>query len=86
MSLRASIVTRTDSLFEGPCEQVVIPAETGELGILSGHTPTLGVLGEGRVRVTANGETKQFSVKAGMFSVDSDYVTVAAHCGSVAEA
>ncbi|WP_083563227.1 F0F1 ATP synthase subunit epsilon [Boudabousia liubingyangii] len=80
-----TVVSRTESLFSGECTQVTIPAESGELGILSRHEPVLGVLGEGRLRLHTEGDVKIFKVKGGIYSVDNDLVTIAAHSGEQVE-
>ncbi|OKL50160.1 F0F1 ATP synthase subunit epsilon [Boudabousia marimammalium] len=86
MAMTVSVVTRTETLYSGSGSMVVLPAETGELGVLSGHEPLIGVLGSGSVRITDDGQVHKFVVAGGIFSIDSDVVTVAAHSGSVAGA
>ena len=51
----------------------------GELGILPGHTPLLGILVEGDVTIEAlDGARSTVTVDGGFLSVDSDVVTIVA--------
>ncbi|MBV7364061.1 F0F1 ATP synthase subunit epsilon [Actinomycetaceae bacterium TAE3-ERU4] len=85
--MQISVVSRTKALFQGEAEKVTLPSETGQIGILTGHAPILGVLGEGLVRVTDYaGKVTNIEVSKGFFSVDEDIVTVACFDGKEPEA
>ncbi|HKJ12478.1 MAG TPA: F0F1 ATP synthase subunit epsilon, partial [Ornithinimicrobium sp.] len=49
-----------------------------ELGIMPGHTPVLGVLVGGEVRIQASGGTETATIDKGFVSVDHDRVTIVA--------
>lgn len=56
----------------------------GELGILTGHTPLLALLGPGPVRITAQGGTEVHAeVGEGFLSVEHDRVTVVADTAAI---
>ena len=38
MTVHVDVVSTEESIFSGLCEFVALPGETGELGILPGHT------------------------------------------------
>jgi F-type H+-transporting ATPase subunit epsilon len=58
---------------------VVAKTTEGEIGILAGHEPTLGVLSAGEVRITtADGQKVTAKAEDGFLSVDNNVVTVVA--------
>jgi|TARA_B110000908_G_scaffold159662_1_gene202092 F-type H+-transporting ATPase subunit epsilon len=58
---------------------VVAKTTEGEIGILAGHEPTLGVLSAGEVRITtADGQKVTAKAEEGFLSVDNNIVTVVA--------
>jgi len=74
--LRVSVISPEQKIFEGPADQVVVPAWDGERGILRGHAPMLALLGEGQVRVRLGGSEQTFSVSGGFLQVADDVVTI----------
>ena len=58
---------------------VVARTVDGELGILPGHTPLLGVLGRGRrPHPAGEGGSRRATIDSGFLSVDHDRVTIVA--------
>jgi len=58
---------------------VVAKTTEGEIGVLAGHEPTLGVLAAGEVRITtADGQKVTAKAEDGFLSVDNNVVTVVA--------
>ncbi len=51
MTIHVDVVSAEESVFSGLVEFVVLPGETGELGILPGHTPLLTRVRPGAVRL-----------------------------------
>ncbi|AOZ72509.1 hypothetical protein BK816_03690 [Boudabousia tangfeifanii] len=84
MSMHASVVSRTETLFDGECSAVVVPASSGQLGILPGHEPLIGVLGKGTLKITTGTDELMFEIGDGIFSVDDDLVTIACQSGKAA--
>lgn len=78
-SLRVTVVSATEEVWSGEASMVVAKTTEGEIGILAGHEPTLGVLAAGEVRITALDGTK-VTAKAedGFLSVDNNQVTIVA--------
>ncbi|MDO5495442.1 MAG: F0F1 ATP synthase subunit epsilon [bacterium] len=71
--MRVEIVSPEEVLWEGEASSVVVPAFTGDLGILPGRQPVLAILREGDVRVTpTGGEQVSFPITAGFVAVDTD--------------
>jgi F-type H+-transporting ATPase subunit epsilon len=73
------MVAADRKVWEGEAKFVRARSISGELGILPGHTPLLGVLVEGEVSIDSlDGERSTVMVDGGFLSVDSDVVTIVA--------
>jgi F-type H+-transporting ATPase subunit epsilon len=76
--LHVELVAADRRVWEGEARQVSARTVEGELGILPGHTPLLGVLVEGEVRIHDEGAVRTAVVDSGFLSVDHDRVTIVA--------
>ena len=77
--LRLELVAPAGLVFEGDVEMVVIPAVTGEVGILPRHAPMVAQLAIGRLRaLSADGEWLVFAVADGFVKVQFNKVIVLA--------
>ena len=78
-SLTVTVVSATAEVWSGEASMVVARTTEGEIGILAGHEPTLGVLaaGEGRI-TTAEGQKVTAQAEDGFLSVDNNQVTIVA--------
>ena len=75
--MKLEIVERSGLAFSGEVSSVVVPMVTGELGILPGHTPLLGVLQAGEVRYTTlDGVQHREPTGEGFVTLDDDEVMV----------
>jgi len=75
--LLLELVAPRGLVFKGDVEMVVIPAVTGEMGILSRHAPAVAQLAIGRLRVlTTGGDWLNFAVSEGFAKVQFDKVIV----------
>jgi F-type H+-transporting ATPase subunit epsilon len=74
--LTVSVVSPERTLFEGQAESIVAPAFDGEVGILTQHAPMITLLGEGVLRLTTGGSTREFRVAGGFLEVADDRVRV----------
>ncbi|MDN5790496.1 MAG: F0F1 ATP synthase subunit epsilon [Micrococcales bacterium] len=78
-SLNVEMVAVDRKVWEGQAKFVRARTISGELGVLPGHTPVLGVLVEGEVMIQGlDGARHTATVEGGFFSVDSDVVTIVA--------
>ncbi|HEX7239319.1 MAG TPA: F0F1 ATP synthase subunit epsilon [Longimicrobiaceae bacterium] len=75
-TLRVSVLSPEQTVFEGEATQVIAPALNGQLGILRGHAPLMAILGEGVLRIDTGRETVRFQVAGGFLQVVDDVVTV----------
>jgi F-type H+-transporting ATPase subunit epsilon len=78
--MRVDVVSAEEEIFSGEAEFVALPGESGELGILPGHTPLITRIRPGAVRVKVNGQADDVFVfvAGGILEVQPDNVTVLA--------
>jgi F-type H+-transporting ATPase subunit epsilon len=77
-SLQVELVAADRKVWEGEASMVSARTIDGELGILPGHTPLLGVLVEGEIRISTGSGTSAATVDSGFLSVDRDKVIIVA--------
>ena len=78
-SLKVEMVAADRKVWEGEAKLVRARTTQGELGILPGHSPLLGVLVEGDVMIQGlDGARHNAIVDGGFLSVDSDVVVIVA--------
>jgi F-type H+-transporting ATPase subunit epsilon len=83
-SLAVSVVAADHEVWSGEARQVVARTTIGEIGILAGHEPVLGILASGEVRVTLlDGSVVTASADDGFLSVQNDKVTIVAGTASL---
>jgi F-type H+-transporting ATPase subunit epsilon len=77
--IRCLVVTPETTVLDTSAKSVVLPLEDGERGVLKGHSPFIGRLGAGEVRlVPADGpeSVHRTFVEGGFVEVSHDAVTV----------
>ena len=83
MTLKVELVAADRKVWSGDASRVVAKTTDGDIGILSGHAPLLGVLVEGEVRISGEGSDVVATVDGGFLSVDHDRVTIVAETARV---
>lgn len=82
--LSVTVVSANEQIWAGQARMVVARTKEGEIGVLAGHQPLLGVLAAGEVRVTAvDGGTITANAEDGFLSVENDTVVIAARAASL---
>jgi F-type H+-transporting ATPase subunit epsilon len=77
--LHVELVAADRKVWEGDAKMVTARTIEGEMGILPGHTPLLGILVAGDVRIESlSGQTHAATIDSGFLSVDHDRVTIVA--------
>jgi F-type H+-transporting ATPase subunit epsilon len=77
--LHVELVAADRKVWEGEAKQVSARSVEGELGILPGHTPLLGILVSGDIRIESlSGQQHVATIDSGFLSVDHDRVTIVA--------
>ena len=77
-TLQVELVAADRKVWEGEASMVQARTVDGELGLLPGHTPLLGVLVEGEIRISTASGTSAATVDSGFLSVDRDKVIIVA--------
>ena len=76
-TLHVDVVSAEESIFAGEAKFVALPGESGELGILPGHTPLISRIKPGTVRIElADGGEVGIFVAGGILEVQPGVVTV----------
>ena len=82
MTLRVALVVPDGEIWAGPAQMVIAKTMDGDIGVLTGHSPVLGVLAEGsvvRIRPDGDGaEEISAAVSSGFFSIADDQVSILA--------
>ncbi|GAB4061860.1 F0F1 ATP synthase subunit epsilon [Uliginosibacterium sediminicola] len=80
MTVHVDVVSAEEQLFSGLAEIVSLPGESGELGILPGHTPLLTRIKPGTVRIKLPNvaEEEVIFVAGGLLEIQPGLVTVLA--------
>jgi len=78
-TLQVDVVSAEEAIFAGEAKFVVLPGESGELGILPGHTPLISRIRPGTLKIVRpdNAEETIF-VAGGILEVQPGSVTVLA--------
>jgi len=84
--LHVEVVAVEEKIWSGDAEMLVARTTEGEIGVLPGHSPLLGLLKEpSQVRVKlGGGEQLTYDVSGGFLSVDANGVTVLAESATAA--
>ncbi|MDO8306635.1 F0F1 ATP synthase subunit epsilon [Herminiimonas sp.] len=79
-TMRVDVVSAEEAIFSGEAEFVALPGESGELGILPGHTPLITRIRPGAVRIKIAGQAEDefVFVAGGILEVQPHAVTVLA--------
>ncbi|HFD87554.1 MAG TPA: F0F1 ATP synthase subunit epsilon [Gammaproteobacteria bacterium] len=83
MTMHVDVVSAEGEIFSGTAEEVFVPAEMGEIGVMPRHTPLISRLkpGEVRVKLAEGGESTSIFVSGGMVEIQPHVVTVLADTG-----
>jgi F-type H+-transporting ATPase subunit epsilon len=78
MTIHVDIVSAEAAIYSGLAEFVIVPAETGEVGIYPRHTPLLTRLKAGSVRIKSPDKAEEdvIYVSSGMLEVQPGVVTI----------
>jgi F-type H+-transporting ATPase subunit epsilon len=75
-TLHCVVVTPEQTALDQDAEFVALPLFDGEIGIASDHSPLIGRLGYGEMRIKAGGTTKTLYVDGGFVEVAGNVVSV----------
>ena len=83
MPMDVAVVDPEKELWSGEADFVVARSADGEIGILPGHAPFLGVLKFARLKVQAGGDEIVFAVHGGFIEVKDNKVSVLARTAEI---
>jgi len=75
-ALRCVIVTPEETVLDTEAEFVALPLFDGEVGIAQHHSPLIGRLGYGELRIRTSDDTRRFYVDGGFVQVADNVVSV----------
>ena len=73
---RLQIYTQEDKVFDDAVESIVVPAETGYLGVLAHHAPLVATLGEGNLTIRTGDEVAEHRLQGGFLEVRDNVATL----------
>lgn len=75
--MQCIVVTPERTLYDQPAEFVALTLYDGEIGVAPGHTPMIGRLGFGEMRIRREGQqTDRYYIEGGFVEVLDDVVSV----------
>src|SRR2546430_7512380 len=75
-AITCTVVTPEQTALETKAEFVALPLFDGEIGIAPNHSPLIGRLGYGEMRIKAGGQTQVYYVDGGFVQVADNVVAV----------
>lgn len=79
MSLQISILTPQRPFWNGQADEIILPTETGEMGVLKNHAPIITGLDVGAMLVRTNQEWSSYAIMGGFALVKQNQVTILAN-------
>ena len=70
------VVTPEATVRESPAQFVALPLFDGEIGIAPGHSPMIGRLGYGELRISEGNRTDRYYVDGGFVQVTGNVISV----------
>ena len=74
--MQLKIITHERIVFEGEVDEIVIQAQTGQMGILKDHIPLTTVLEIGVTKVRQGDKERFFATMGGVFQFKDDIATI----------
>lgn len=79
MSLEITILTPQRPFWNGQAEEIILPTETGEMGVLKNHAPIITGLDVGAMLVRTKEEWSSYAIMGGFALVKQNIVTILAN-------
>ena len=74
--LKLEIISPKERVFSAEAKQVVLPTESGEIGVLTGHVPLVTQLKLGIMKVINESSQEVFAIKGGFAQLVSDKISI----------
>lgn len=75
-TIKVVVVTPERAVLDESADMVVLPLFDGEFGVMANHSPFVGQLGPGELRVKHGDQTQRFFIDGGFAQVDKNVVNV----------
>ena len=85
MSLQISILTPERPFWNGQAEEIILPTETGEMGVLKNHAPIITGLDVGAMLIRTKDEWSSYAIMGGFALVKENQITILANEAESAE-
>ena len=83
--LQCIVVTPERTVCEQPADFVAATLFDGEIGICPGHSPLIGRLGNGELRIRRGQQTDRFRIEGGFIEVVNNVVSLLTNRATVAD-
>ena len=74
--LKLEIISPKEKVFSTEAKQVVLPTESGEIGLLTGHIPLVTQLKLGALKVINESSQETFAIQGGFAQLVSDKISI----------
>ena len=74
--LKLEIISPKEKVFSTEAKQVVLPTESGEIGLLTGHIPLVTQLKLGALKVINESSQEAFAIQGGFAQLVSDKISI----------
>lgn len=74
--MHIELITPEETAYEGEADSVTIPTTAGEITVLAGHIPLVGVIAPGTMIVRLKGEEHYFAVSRGVVEVEPQSIRI----------
>ncbi|MDO5552289.1 MAG: ATP synthase F1 subunit epsilon [Planctomycetia bacterium] len=74
--MKCIAVTPEKTVFDRETQFIALPLYDGEYGIAPGHTPVVGRLGAGELRLTSGDGVERWYVEGGFMEAKNDVITI----------
>ena len=85
MSLQISILTPERPFWNGQAEELILPTETGEMGVLKNHAPIITGLDVGAMLIRTKEQWNSVAIMGGFAVVKRNQVTILANEAEASE-
>lgn len=85
MSLQISILTPERPFWTGQADEIILPTETGEMGVLKNHAPIITGLDVGAMLIRTKQEWNSYAIMGGFALIKQNQVTILANEAEFAE-
>lgn len=79
MSLTINILTPERPFWSGQADEIILPTETGEMGVLKNHAPLITGLDVGAMLIRSNQGWNSYAIMGGFALVKQNVVTILAN-------